>query len=642
MSAADTFAPLIGDVATKLLGAPDHMIGAGKELRWRTRGSFKVDVADGVWHDHEAKEGGGVLDLVMRERGCDKAGALDWLEGEGLIEPRESEAARTFYDYRDERGEVLSRVERRPKGSMPRFVQHGPDGKGGFACRKGCMQGVRRVPYRLPELLAADRSAIVYVCEGEKDADRLSKAGLAATSNAEGAGKFRAELAAHFSGRRVVLLEDNDKAGRDHVADVATKLRGMAANIAVLRLPGLPEKGDVSDWLNADGTIGQLAEMAERALSQPAPLEEQPCAGPKPAYLRGISAAALMAKQFEPVNYVVPGLLAEGVTILASKPKLGKSWLCLDIALAIASGRAVFGKIPVTQGDVLYAALEDSERRLKSRLLKKGVRQAPERLTLATEWPGLDDGCIAEMEAWADAVERPSLVIVDVLKMVRGVTRQNESIYDSDYRALTGLATFARRRGISVLIVHHTRKMDADDPLETLSGTNGLSGAADTIMVLKRELGTGHCLLYVRGRDVEESEKAVRFEPDTATWELLGAAEEIGRTNERQAILDVLRKHAKPLSVRDISDLLAKNYDATRKTLVRMWDAGEVLKEGRGLYTCPQCPNVRNNDEPDNRTHRTGYSEGDEVVQAFAPEYEQDGWIGESPSHTTDRLRGAG
>jgi hypothetical protein len=89
--------------------------------------------------------------------------------------------------------------------------------------------------------------------------------------------------------------------------------------------------------------------------------------------------------------------------------------------------------------------------------------------------------------------------------MVRGKTRQNESLYDADYRALTGLASFARSRGIAVLVVHHVRKMESEDPLEGLSGTNGLTGAADTVMVLKRDSGTGHCLLYVRGRDVEES-----------------------------------------------------------------------------------------------------------------------------------------
>lgn len=347
-----------------------------------------------------------------------------------------------------------------------------------------------------------------------------------------------------------------------------------------------------------------MSEHAFDRLVQPPP-EVTDC-GRLPAYLRGITASALMAKQFEPVNYVITGLLAEGATLFGGKPKIGKSWMAYDFALAVASGRPLFGRIPVDQGDVLYLALEDNERRLKRRLLTKGVT-APERLTLATEWPDLDSGCIAEMEAWADAVDRPALIIVDVLKMVRGNSRNSESLYDGDYRALAGLASFARSRAIALVVVHHVRKMEAEDPLESLSGTNGLTGAADTVMVLKRDSGTGHCLLYVRGRDVEETEKAVRFCPNNGTWELLGEADEVGRTNERQAILDTLRSHGKPLTAREISDILGKSYEAVRKCLTRMWNAGEVGKEGRGAYICPNGPNVPSNVETDTETLGTGH-----------------------------------
>jgi hypothetical protein len=340
---------------------------------------------------------------------------------------------------------------------------------------------------------------------------------------------------------------------------------------------------------------------------------------PKPAFTRGISAADLMAKHFEPVNFVVPGLIAEGATLFGGAPKIGKSWLAYGLAIAIASGRPVFDQIPITQGDVLYLALEDSERRLKSRLLKMGVRNAPERLTLATEWPGLDDGCIAELAAWADSVARPSLIIVDVLKMVRGVTRGNESLYDSDYRALTGLASFARNRGIAIVVVHHVRKMAAEDPLESLSGTNGLTGAADSVMVLKRDTGTPNCILYVRGRDVEEAETAVRFDRDNGTWVRLGVADEVGRTNEREAIMQTLRISPNPLSAREVSDLLGKNYDAVRKTMTRMVQAGEIEKAGHSRFTRPNCPNVPNTRDWDTGTPETGGIGLEQIVQIWPP-----------------------
>jgi hypothetical protein len=570
MTAAETFAPLMRDVAVTLLGEPDKEANNHETLRWGNRGSFKVDVSGGVWHDKEANEGGGVLDLVMREKRCDKAGALQWLEGEGLIQPRADDVTRYLYHAAD--GSVSYAKARVDKPDQKYQYQHF-DGQ----CWRAGRNGAAAIPYRLPRLLAAPEGVDIYMVEGEKHADKLAGWGLIATSLKD----WHRNFGKYVKGRTVVILPDNDEPGEKQAADAARLVREGGGKPVLVRLRGLPKSGDIMDW---QGTYDDLAALVMEADAA------QALDAPKPAFTRGISAAALMAKHFEPVNYVVPGLLAEGATLFAGKPKIGKSWMAYDFAIAIASGRPVFGSIPITQGDTLYLALEDSERRLKSRLLKKGIRNPPERLTLVTEWPDLDNGCIAELEAWADSVERPSLVIVDVLKMVRGVTRSTESLYDADYRALTGLATFARNRGIAVMIVHHVRKMEADDPLESISGTNGLTGAADTVMVLKRDIGTPNCTLYVRGRDVEEAEKAVRFVPDIGTWELLGDASEVGRTDERQAILETLRSKSNPMTARDISDILGKNYDAIRKTMTRMWNADEIVKTGRGLYHCLNCP----------------------------------------------------
>lgn len=327
----------------------------------------------------------------------------------------------------------------------------------------------------------------------------------------------------------------------------------------------------------------------------------------EPAFRQGISAAALMSKPFEPATFVVSGLISEGVTLLGGKPKIGKSWLVLDLALAVASGQSLFGSTAVEQGDVLYIALEDNQRRLKSRLVKKGVQDPPERLLLATEWPDLDAGCIPELEAWVAEAPSPRLIIIDVLKMVRPKPRPGEQPYDADYRALTGLGQFARQHGVAVLVVHHVRKMEADDPLESLSGTNGLTGAADAVMVLKRDNGTGNATLYVRGRDVEENETTIRFNRQFGTWELLGRTEEVGRTSERQEVLNVLRMADKPLTAREVSDRMGKNYDAVRRTLVRMSGAGEIEKPGRGLYACLNSPNVPSGPYETVETHGTGY-----------------------------------
>lgn len=163
------------------------------------------------------------------------------------------------YDYRDEQGELLYQVCRmEPKD----FRQRRPDGKGGFTYKLGA---VRRVIYMLPQLLAADPSKLVLIPEGEKDADELAARGLIATCNAGGAMKWRKEYADSLEGRNVVILPDNDQPGHDHAELVANSLSGKAASIKVLALSGLPERGDVSDWLAAGGTVDKLAALVEQA-----------------------------------------------------------------------------------------------------------------------------------------------------------------------------------------------------------------------------------------------------------------------------------------------------------------------------------------------------------------------------------------
>lgn len=334
-----------------------------------------------------------------------------------------------------------------------------------------------------------------------------------------------------------------------------------------------------------------------------------------PAFKRGMTAAALMRMKFEPIRYVVDGYLAEGLTVLAGAPKIGKSWMALNIAVAVASGRPAFGNVPCDHGDVLYLALEDNNRRLKSRLLKMGMNEAPERLTLCTSWPTLADGAVAEIQRWADASQKPVLVFVDVLAKVRDSANGKDAAYDADYRTLTGLQELAGRLGIAIVPLHHTRKMEADDPFDSVSGTRGITGAADTVLVLKRDIGTARNVLYGRGRDIEEIETAFEFDRDIGTWRVVGAAAELAKTDERQAIRDVLVNAPNPMNAREVSDILGKPYDAIRKCLARMAHSGEAEKSGRGLYTCPKCLNVPNDtDIPpdwDNGTDGTVFQDND-------------------------------
>ncbi|HYP28540.1 MAG TPA: hypothetical protein VE262_17645 [Blastocatellia bacterium] len=161
------------------------------------------------------------------------------------------------YDYNDEKGDLLYQVVRyKPK----EFIQRRPNRQGGWAWN---LNGVRRVPYRLPELLAADPSHPVFITEGEKDADCLASFGLVATTNAGGAGKWRDEYREHLRERIVIILPDNDKPGQDHAERVAYSLVGIASSIKIIKLPGLLAKGDVFDWLDYGHTPEDLLELVE-------------------------------------------------------------------------------------------------------------------------------------------------------------------------------------------------------------------------------------------------------------------------------------------------------------------------------------------------------------------------------------------
>jgi putative DNA primase/helicase len=163
------------------------------------------------------------------------------------------------YDYHDKGGKLIYQVVRfEPKD----FRQRRPDGAGGWIWN---LEGVDRVLYRLPELLAADPRGTVFIVEGEKDVDRMRSLGLTATCNVGGAGKWRQGYAEFLRGRKVVILPDNDDPGRKHADRVARSLVGVAASLKILDLPGIPLKGDGSDWLDADGTIAALQALSDAA-----------------------------------------------------------------------------------------------------------------------------------------------------------------------------------------------------------------------------------------------------------------------------------------------------------------------------------------------------------------------------------------
>ena len=314
------------------------------------------------------------------------------------------------------------------------------------------------------------------------------------------------------------------------------------------------------------------------------------------------NAADLMATDFPPPKWAVPGVIAEGVNLLAGPPKVGKSWLSLGLGIAVAAGGRAFGRIDVDGGPVLYLALEDTPRRLQSRMGKiLAGRSAPAGLTLATACPPLPQGGDEAIAAWLDRNRDARMVIVDVFAKMRGASAPGASAYDADYAAVSRIKKVADAHSVAVICVHHVRKAGAEDALETVSGTNGLAGAADATLVLRRARGQADGLLFVTGRDVDEAEHALAFDSDAGAWRMLdGPSQDHALHDTRAAILRYLRANpgGGPKAIADATGL---SYDSVRKTCPRMVDAGQlaviagryrVPDEGHGTGSVTPAPTV--------------------------------------------------
>ncbi|WP_254073239.1 phage/plasmid primase, P4 family, partial [Acidisphaera sp. S103] len=291
------FVSAMGPVARELLGDPDDINKIKQELRWGTRGSFKVSLDTGTWFNNETGQGGGVLKFVQDEKHLDKDGAIAWLQERGHISKPATVQQIAWYDYLTASGEVLFQVVRfKPKD----FRQRRPDGKGDWIWKTA---GLQLIPYRLPEVVRAIGSKqTVYIAEGEKGVQALESIGLTGTCSPGGAGKWRARYNSTFAGADVVVLPDNDPQavdkvtgeprwhldgrpvlpGQDHAADIARNLSGVARRVRVVMLPNLPIKGDVADWIAAGGTAAQLEEIAAGVPDFDAAANPKPKPAPAP------------------------------------------------------------------------------------------------------------------------------------------------------------------------------------------------------------------------------------------------------------------------------------------------------------------------------------------------------------------------
>jgi len=294
----------------------------------------------------------------------------------------------------------------------------------------------------------------------------------------------------------------------------------------------------------------------------------------------------LMKKELKEVDWLIDGLIPAGSrNSLVSKPKVGKTWLALEFALAIATGGYALGKFKCRQGSVLYLALEDGETRLHRRLIKilKSCHMSmPDTFFYETECPPVDKGGLINVVSWIEQTENPAFVAIDTLKAFRPVDiPKGKGVYDADYESTQALMPYVEKYGTAIKWPHHANKRSSNDPIDLISGSFGLAGGLDNNLVMTKEYGKNLAKLHRIGRDyVDDAPITILFSQETALWTAVD--DETAISNERQEILEIMRDGYG--SAKEIAAILDKNPNSITKLLYKMLKDGQVEKFGYGKY----------------------------------------------------------
>lgn len=362
------------------------------------------------------------------------------------------------YDYRDEGGKLLFQTIRYrlpnpeifPEARRKKFKQRAPE-PGGW---RWSLKGVRRVLYRLPELLAAPAST-VFIVEGEKDADRLRAEGLTATCNPLGAGNWLDEYNESLRGRDVVIIPDNDEPGRAHASDVARRLAPLARTVRTLYLRGLPDKGDVSDWLDKGHDAGELCAMSlapETEVSMP-PGDFDPALNGHAAP-EALESIRITDVKIQDVEWLWDKRIPMGlITILQGIEGVGKSTLLAAIVAAVTSGAGLPDMNVSTPANVLWLSAEDDlGMMLAPRLVSAG---ADTDRVYAIDFPfTLNDTGFDLLRRNADG-RKPRMIIIDpIFAYTTGDPSQGQNA-----RSITNrLKIIAQVYECALILVRHVGK----------------------------------------------------------------------------------------------------------------------------------------------------------------------------------------
>lgn len=353
----------------------------------------------------------------------------------------------------------------------------------------------------------ADGSPL-WLVEGEADVHAIESMGGFATTQPWGAGPDKwtpwhsnlLEWAKVKEARIVVDLDDDrsdgHNTGREYALAVRDSLAARGINVTLWKAKG---GKDASDHLRQGYGLEDF-EQYKMPRQRPA----------------GITHADLMKKEFKPLVFAVENILPQGLALLGGPPKLGKSLIALNMAMAVAAGEngRALSKLKVTPGRVLYIGMEDSMRRLKDRITAMEMGNAEgldniEFQPIESAWEGGTVG-MAMMEEWATEADNPRLIVLDTLARVEPELEDSKDRYRAEYAMTLRYKQFADRHDLSILMIHHDKKGEELDWLSRFSGSRGLTGGVDTLLFLDGRRGEQEAILRVTGRDIEGDDLPLR------------------------------------------------------------------------------------------------------------------------------------
>lgn len=534
-------------------------------------------------HDDESPslsvtEGDGLI-LMICHAGCSFEAVCEALDirpkqlftDQGTVRNK-SISPESIYDYHDEHGKLIFQVIRLP-GKKFRCRQPLEDGRW-----TNNLNGVERVLYRLPQLKEA-RSAstieiqTVFICEGEKDVETLERQGLFATCNPHGAGKWRDEFSKSLAGLNCVVIPDNDDAGRKHAETVCKSIQPYAASVRVLELADLREKGDVTEWFDADHSKEEFIHLAESV--EDLGTEGNERIEPKTG-LHYSTLAELLGEPEEDVAYVCDGLLTRGgLSVLSAKPKVGKTTVLHSAAFTISLGLPFLGR-GTFKGLVIYFCLEEKRSEVRKRFYKMGA--AGDDIILCSQ---VNVENFEHDLRLAIAEYNPIAVFID--PMVRVVRARDFNDYAQMARALEPFIDIARRHNVLILMAHHDGKSGRVGG-DGLLGSTAIFGSVDTHLQMAIKDGRRTIRSTNRyGEDLPET--IISLNKETGLIETSGTVVEEVQASWDLRIIDCIN-FGDELTEKDIKTHVGSSPEVSR-AIRKMHLAGRLLRDGKGVKGNP-------------------------------------------------------